>query len=171
MRPCVALVNRILANVQDPFLIRPSAGVSGRTLIVTLPGDTADLQSAAAYLVTSAPGFIRLLKLLKTGMVASGRASTSTESHQSVVQICFSRLDNNTENSFYSVTSTKSDITPEQLLPKTTSPSLASPPGTSESRTGSSRSGLRSLKRIGREAKGNSANNTQRYAAFTHFHV
>lgn len=73
-RPCEALVNCILASVQDPFFIRPSAGVVGRTLIVTLPGgDIEDLRRAITHLVTLAPDLMQLLTLLKTGHVAASQ--------------------------------------------------------------------------------------------------
>lgn len=85
-------MNRILANVQDPFLIRPSAGVPRRSLVVTLPGETENLHSALNYLITSAPGFIQLLKLLKTHRTANNPASGSSETRRCVFQFCFGRL-------------------------------------------------------------------------------
>lgn len=86
-RPAIAIVNRILANVKDPFLIRPSAGVSQSTLIITLPRDTDDLQRATTYLTTSAPGFVRLLTQLKTARITLARAASS-DTRRYVAQTC-----------------------------------------------------------------------------------
>lgn len=65
-RPAAAVVNKILANVKRPFFVRPSAGVSGRTMIISLPGETEDIRSVITNLTTPPSDFIPLLTMLTT---------------------------------------------------------------------------------------------------------
>ena len=64
-RPATAVINHILANAQEPYVIRPSAGTSSHTMITSIPSDIVELRRLLNYFTISAPGFVKLLRLLK----------------------------------------------------------------------------------------------------------